>query len=122
MLKVGDDGEPCDDVAAGRGTVGVDDQHGDFPDVGGRRVGEQEQLEDRRDDHDEQQTRIPSELDHLLPHQESGAPHRQLHCRRSRTDASVSTTPENTASATRSRQTTSTPTPFSRIPRSAVRK
>ena len=67
--------EPCDDVAAGGGTVGVDDQHRDFPDVGGGRVGEQEQLEDRRDDHDEQQTRISSELDHLLPHQESGAPH-----------------------------------------------
>ena len=96
---------------------------GTFPDVGRRRVAEQEQLEDRRDDHDATADADPVRARSAPSRSGSGraassAPLPAEPDRRQRQHDAPSTPRARPGRARRHRA----PTPFSTMPRSAIRK
>ncbi len=67
--------EARDQLAASRGSVLIDDDHRHVAHVGGRRVAEHRQLDDRRDEDHAEQPRVLPQLQQLLPHDVPEAPH-----------------------------------------------
>ena len=111
-------------VAAGRGVIGVDDDDRHVLDVGRRRVAEHVQLDDRRQDHDAKQPRVLAQFQDFLAHQMEHSSQRRSHAhsRFSRSDASPMATVAKIASATRSCQNAVMSAPFSTMARKATRK
>ncbi len=122
--------EPLHELAARRRSVRVGDDDRDVPDVGGGRVAEHQELQDRREDDDHEEAAVLLELDELLPDEEpdaaealpEGWERHQVHCLLNLTDASASMIAAKIVRAARSCQSVASPAPFSTMPRSAIRK
>src|SRR6185436_4682603 len=112
--------ESAHQVAALAGAILVDDHERYIADVRRRRIPEHRQLDDGRHDDDAEQARVLTELQELFADDVQQSAH--AHWRRSLREARPRIATAKMASATRSDQKTSGPTPFSTIPRNATRK
>ena len=122
-LEIGGRLESMDQLAAGRRSIGVDDRDRNVLHVGRRRVAEDVELDDRREDDDAEQPRILAQLQQLLLHQMKDASRMAYaHSLRSRSDARPEATVAKIASAIMSCQNAVMSAPFSTIARSATRK
>ena len=127
-IEAADDGEIRGGIEAGdqltalRRVVLVHDDDRHVLHVSGRRVAEEGELDDRRDENDAEQPRVLPQLEQFLPHQVPEAAHFQAHSRFSRIAASPITATAKIASAASCDAIGTMPTPLRRMPRSATRK